>query len=591
MRKKIIRWLCVVGIILGLLVAVSVYGKVKFTEKGSLEDFYKTAEEGNLRTLHIIELTGQLDYYKEGNESVAHKVKVSRYFYEGNKDLLDKLTEEGVNVVFKEKMNLGGLGSSLFTLVFLAFMIYILYNLVGGFGKVDLDYIESENTKFKDMAGYDNVKSELKDLIEYLKNPEKVKKYTDNIPRGILFEGDPGNGKTLLGRVIAGESETPFFYISGSDIEGKFVSQGSSKVGEIFKKVRETISKEGKAILFIDELDTVGMDRTKRTVTETNQTINKLLTELDGFKKSDNLLVIGATNLVEHLDKALVRPGRFDRVIKINMPTRKDRVEILNLYLSKKDESIVEEEIYEENYIDTLSRMTVGFSGSGLARLVNDASLLAYQKESKIDIGILRESYLRVVMGLPNDMLIREEDMEIVANHEAAHAVISMVTSRLGYRSVAYGTIKSYGNAMGHIAMVDEGSPFWRKSDFYNKIYVLLAGRAIEDRLLSGDFTSGASNDLMKVNQLLTKYLVESGMSEDNENIYVDPEWGNLKAEWLYEETKKIREKLYEETLDLVDKYWGEIEELSSFLLDKKEVNQHELKEMFGKKFPDKEQS
>lgn len=567
-----------------ILIVISIFNKLQ-EEKVDLGQFYEDVGQGIVESVSLDEVSGILAYKVDGGGRTLYVTKVSRFFYESNKDLLDELLASGVTITFKESMKLGGLFNALFTIALIGFLVIIFKGIILDFGKTELEYVKDIETRFDDLAGYDNIKEELSDVIEYLKNPEKVLAYTDNIPKGILLEGDPGNGKTLLGRVIAGESNTPFFHISGSDIEGKFVSQGASRVGVIFKKLKEVVEIEGKAILFIDELDAIGVDRESRSVVETSQTLNKILTEMDGFESRGNILVLGATNLASSLDAALVRPGRFDRVIRINPPEREDRRAILDFYLGRKGLEIKSKCIEELDYINILAEMTDGFSGASLERLVEDASLLAFKDSEKIGIRHLREGYLRNVMGLPVDRALSREEKKIIAYHEAGHAIISMLHSEKGYKSFVYGTIKEYGQALGHVAVVDMGNNLHKKSDYEKKVKVLLAGRAVEDIILEGDFTDGASNDLLRVNHILEKYLMTSGMSEQKPNRYISRENHKYSDERLQEELDMMIYRLYKEVKGEIISNLEEVEKLGNYLIEYGEIDSDKIKEMFSERY------
>jgi cell division protease FtsH len=576
----------IIGVVLGLILLLigTQVAEGIIVKKGDLVKFEQLVNEDKIENILVKETLNELTYSTKNN---IYKMRILRNYFEINPAVLETLKKNEVDVTITSGVNAGNLISQLVSVLILVVIMFYLFKMLNGMNKVNLENIKKEGTKFDDVGGLDNVKKELKTLVAYLKDPEALREYVDKIPKGILFEGDPGNGKTLLARVIAGESDTPFFYISGADIEGSYVAQGAGRVGNIFKQVKKAAKEHGKAILFIDELDSIGTKREKRTVVETGQTINKILTELDGFNQNENVLVIGATNLASQLDSALVRSGRFDRIIKIPMPGLADRKKILDLYLSKKIEK-VDPKIFDINYVEVMAKQTEGFSGADLERLVNDAALLAFENRGLVDIKSLRESFLGIVMGLPREGAMSAEDEKIVAYHEAAHAVIAMATSNIGVHAVSYGTIKAYGQFGGHVSIVDDPTFLYKKSDFSKIIPQLLAGRAIEDRILNGDYTSGASNDLMKVNKLIYRYIVEYGMSSSNENLYIDTTLTDLKSDWIQNEVKEIRDKMYAETKLLVEDNFEEIEILTNYLLEHKEIDQDKLIELFINKYPSK---
>lgn len=570
----------IVAIIL-LLGGLFLYDAMKY-ELSDIAKFEQAVKEDKVKAVKIEENLGRLTY-KVGDQE--YRANYVRSYFETNVEVMETLKKSDAEIVIRNGVTASNVASTMFTFLIFIFIIGFLIKMTVGMSQAKLEYITDEKARFDDVGGLESVKKELGLLVEFLKDPADLKDYVDKIPKGILFEGDPGNGKTMLARVLAGESNTPFFYISAADVEGSYVAQGAGRVGTIFKQVKAAAKKHGKAILFLDELDAIGMNRENRTVTETNQTLNKLLTEMDGFTESENVLVIGATNLVKSLDPALVRSGRFDRIIKIPSPSVKDRKLILELYVSKRKEKF-EEVIFEIDYLETLAKQTSGFSGADLSRLVNDALLMAYETRSMVSVKILRESFLRIVMGLPRDSDYDEETQKLIAYHEAAHAVAAMSLFDRGVRSIAYGTIKPYGEAGGHVSIVDENKMLTKKSDLFNLVKMYLAGRAIEDMLLDGDFTTGASSDLMKVNNMIYRYVVEFGMSEVKPNMFIDKNFGDVNSEWVAEEVQRIRDGLYQETKQLMEDHFESVQALTDYFLEHQEIDQDELIDMFEDTYP-----
>lgn len=550
-------------------------------------------------------------------ETGMFKTKVPNNYFAVSSDAYKKLLENNSKLVIVSSSNLGSVISSLFSFALLILIAFSLTSMLGGRAKSKLEQIDDTKYRFTDIGGLASVKKELQHIVYMLKNRDDVKKFVDKIPKGILFEGSPGNGKTLLAKALAGEAGVMFFYISASDIEGKFVGEGASRISSIFKEIHEAIKENGAAILFIDELDAVGINRNKRTVSETNQTLNKLLTELDGFNDAANLLVIGATNLASSLDPALVRSGRFDRIISIPNPNERDRKAILKLYLDKHKEKIAPS-VFEGDFLDILSLQTSGFSSSDLSRIVSDALLICLtedidsqkatatkeikeektlvENEKEISKTIesntnklvnethIRESYLRVVMGLPVERDTADTTLQIISYHEAAHAIIAMATSADGYNAVAYGTVRPYGNAGGFIQYVQTTTRLTRKSDYEARILTLLAGRTIEELVLDGDITDGASNDLEQVRNVLEDYVAKVGMSEGLENFYnakVDSTKVSVAVdELLVYFTEKCRR--------LVSTHYSEIEDLAHYFYAGNDLDRKDVVERYQYMFPAK---
>jgi cell division protease FtsH len=585
------KWTLIIMIIIATLLTigtVSYLGKSHTDEAKtiSVTKFLRILNSNEIKDLKKVKISGEtreLSYLKDDKKYRVEFPK-GNYIYKYN--LLEKFSKSNVDVDVQYNKSILDILSlifvMLFNILFFTSIIFIIFyfakNFKDFFGEGELEEITEETTTFQDIAGYKYVKEELREIIDFLNEPKKYEKYTKRLPKGILFEGPPGNGKTLLAKALAGETKTAFFQISAADIESMFVGGGARKIDKIFKKVKEKVKKKGKAILFIDEIDAVGLNRENRTVVETNQTINKLLTELDGFDKNTNILVIAATNLASVLDPALTRSGRFDRIITIPQPNVKDRKEIIELYLGKRKE-MVDEQVFKENYPNVLAQQTEGFCNADLDKLINEASLIARKRnKNKVDIECLRESFTKVVAGIKIDHFITEEERKIIAYHEAGHAVTQIITSKLGYKSVAYITITPYGQSLGHVSPVSENKVIMHKSDLENNIKMLLSGRAVEERILNGDFTTGAMNDLQQANGKLLNYVTKYGMSEFAENLFIEKLDEN--TELVQNHLKIIRDRIYKETKEIIEKHYDMVEKIAEHLLKNESIDQPELKEL-----------
>lgn len=354
----------------------------------------------------------------------------------------------------------------------------------------------------KDIAGFKEVKDELYEIIDFLKNPKKYHDMGATIPHGVLFEGPPGTGKTLLARAVAGEAGVKFLYVSGSEFVDKYVGVGADRVRKLFSKARD--NKEP-CIIFIDEIDAIGGSRTSSgTNKEGEHTLNQLLVEMDGFTKDNNYIVIAATNRKDILDSALLRPGRFDRQIYVGLPNLDERVEVLALHAKNKK---VQNLDFKE-----IAKKTQGFSNAQLASLLNEAALLAVRlNQSYINDSLIDEAIDRVMMG-PSKQghIYTDKERRIVAYHEAGHAVAGLVLENAS--KVEKVTIIPRGTAGGYNLMMPKEETFFpTKSSIHDQIVGLLAGRAAEE-LLFNDVTAGAHNDIEKATRLARNYIGSFGM-------------------------------------------------------------------------------
>jgi cell division protease FtsH len=359
---------------------------------------------------------------------------------------------------------------------------------------------------FDDVAGADEAKQELVEVVEFLKYPEKFAKLGAKIPKGVLLVGPPGTGKTLISRAVAGEAGVPFFSISGSEFVEMFVGVGASRVRDLFTRARQNAP----AIVFIDEVDAVGRHRGTGIGggnDEREQTLNQILVEMDGFDAHTNVIIIAATNRPDVLDPALLRPGRFDRRVVVNLPDVKGREDILKVHLKGKP-------LFSDVDLTTLARQTHGFSGADLANLVNEGAILAAREgRSSISMSDMEESIDRVIAGpARRSRQVSDKEKEIVAYHEAGHALVaSHVPNADPVHKV---TIVPRGIAGGYTRMIpDEDRGLWSKGQFEAMLAVMMGGQAAEE-IIFGDVTTGASNDLQNASGVARKMVTEYGMSE-----------------------------------------------------------------------------
>ena len=399
--------------------------------------------------------------------------------------------------------------------LFVVFWIFIVNQAAGGkggkpgsFGKAraKLGADEKKKVFFKDVAGADEEKAELQEVVEFLRDPAKFTKLGAHIPHGVLLVGPPGTGKTLLAKAVAGEAGVPFYSISGSDFVEMYVGVGASRVRDLF----DTAKKNPASIIFIDEIDAVGRHRGAGLGgghDEREQTLNQLLVEMDGFGGNDGVIVMAATNRPDILDPALLRPGRFDRQITVNYPDQKGREEILKVHAKGKP-------FEDEVDLATLAKTTVGFTGADLENLLNEAALLAARKnKSLIGMEDLEEATIKVIVG-PNkkSKVVHKDDKRITAYHEAGHAIVMKLLQP--NTTVHQISIIPAGRAAGYtLPLPVEDRAHMSKSDMENEIVSLLGGRVAE-KLIIGDICTGASNDIQRATNIARNMVTRYGMSE-----------------------------------------------------------------------------
>ena len=425
---------------------------------------------------------------------------------------------------------------------------------------------DSNKVTFKDVAGLDEEKEEVQELIDFLKEPKKFQRLGARIPKGVLLVGPPGTGKTLLAKAVAGEANVPFYFISGSDFVELFVGVGASRVRDMFKQAKHNAP----CLIFIDEIDAVGRQRGSGIGgghDEREQTLNQLLTEMDGFGANEGIIIIAATNRPDVLDPALLRPGRFDRQVTVNLPDKKGREEILAVHARNK--------IFEDNIkLSNIASRTVGFSGADLENLLNEAALLAVRRnKAAISMEELDEAHDRVIMGpAKKSHKYTEHEKKVVAYHEAGHAVLGLRLS--GANEVQKITIIPRGNAGGYNLMLPKEETYLStKTELLETISGLLAGRVAEETIF-GEVTTGAHNDFEKATKIARSMVTEYGMSDlgpvqfehQESSVFLGRDYNksrNFSGQVAFEidqEQRKIINECYEitkkiinENLDLLD--------------------------------------
>ncbi len=472
-----------------------------------------------------------------------------------------------------------------------------LGNRVMGFGKVRPKLhseSESEKVNFNDVAGVDEAKEELKEVIEFLKDPKKFQKLGGKIPKGVLLVGPPGCGKTLIAKAVAGEAGVPFYSISGSDFVEMFVGVGASRVRDLFEQGRKAAKVSGKgAIIFIDEIDAVGRLRFSGIGgghDEREQTLNQLLVEMDGFTTEQGLILIAATNRPDVLDPALLRPGRFDRHIIVNLPDIKGREEILRVHSRKI-------KLSPQVDLKSIASQTPGFSGADLANLCNEAALLAarHNKET-VEMIDFEKSVERVLMGPEKrSHIMSKKEKEITAFHESGHALLSLLLPEVNPLKKV--SIIPRGLAGGYTFTPPiEDRHYWTKSQLVAEIIMMLGGRASEEINLK-EVTTGAQNDLEMATQMARRMVTQFGMSPKLGNITLgrreglvflgrdimeERNYSDQTAYLIDEEVKKIVDDAYAISRTMLNKEQDKLKILSNALLEKEVLDGEAVKQMLG---------
>ena len=487
----------------------------------SYDQFVENLDGGKIEELEIVprasghtyDVVGTLEGYKDG-ETFKSVLPLSE-------EVMKKIVEASDNQDFKLTTQPDPASSSLLMIlvnvlpfvILIAVAMWFLNRQVAG-NKSSMDFgksrakLNSDSNKvtFKDVAGLKEEKEEVKELIDFLKNPKKFQKLGARIPKGVLLFGPPGTGKTLLAKAVAGEADVPFYFISGSDFVELFVGVGASRVRDMFQQAK----RNAPCLIFIDEIDAVGRQRGTGLGgghDEREQTLNQLLTEMDGFGANEGIIIIAATNRPDVLDPALLRPGRFDRQVTVNLPDIKGREEILAVHARNKT-------LAEGITLENLAKRTPGFSGADLENLLNEAALLAVRRnKEEITMSEIDEATDRVLMGPAKaSHKYSENDRKLVAYHEAGHAVIGLKLSHANV--VQKVTIIPRGTAGGYNMMVpSEEKMCSTKTDLLEQITGLLGGRTAEE-VTFGEITTGAHNDFEKATKIARAMVTEYGMSD-----------------------------------------------------------------------------
>ncbi|HJD87307.1 MAG TPA: ATP-dependent zinc metalloprotease FtsH [Empedobacter falsenii] len=495
----------------------------------------------------------------------------------------------------------GGLFMNLFiSLIFFGLIYFLLFRRMGGggstgggggifsVGKSKAKLFEGDDhikTTFNDVAGLEGAKEEIEEIVEFLKHPDKFTKLGGRIPKGALLVGPPGTGKTLLAKAVAGEAKVPFFSLSGSDFVEMFVGVGASRVRDLFKNAKE----KSPSIIFIDEIDAIGRARGKSNFTGSNDerenTLNQLLTEMDGFGTESNVIVIAATNRADVLDKALMRPGRFDRIIHVDLPELNERKEIFAVHLRPL-------KLGEDVEIEFLAKQTPGFSGADIFNVCNEAALVAARKNKEV---VEKQDFLdavdRIIGGLEKkSKVIKPSEKKRIAYHEAGHATIGWLTEHAA--PLVKVTIVPRGRSLGAAWYLPEERQITTTEQLLDEMCMTMGGRAAEE-VVFGNISTGALSDLEKVTKQANAMISIYGLNKEIGNVsYYDSsgqnEYGFSKpyseqtAQVIDKEIKKMIEEQYVRAKEILDINRDKVDLLAQKLIEKEVIFREDLEEIFG---------
>ncbi len=591
--------------IIFILTIVSVSFFTKDTAELKYSQIVEMIKSNEVSEMELNLYSGELTYKKRADgKTYRYTVPNSSLFIQDVNDDVWKIKEENAGTEKDIEYNLirGGetswITSLLPTLLMVGVTGVLLFVMMRkmsgainadktmGFGKSKARRLDSKKkTTFADVAGADEEKEEMAEIVDFLKSPQKFNELGAKIPKGVLLVGPPGTGKTLLARAVAGEAGVPFFSISGSDFVEMFVGVGASRVRDLFNEAK----KEAPAIVFIDEIDAVGRQRGAGLGgghDEREQTLNQLLVEMDGFNANEGVIVMAATNRPDILDKALLRPGRFDRQITVNYPDVKGREEILKVHSRGKP-------LGPDVNLATIAKSTSGFTGADLENLLNESALLAVRHGKKaITQTEIEEATIKVVMGAEKKShIVKDKDKMITAYHEAGHAVVSYFLPTQD--PVHQISIIKRGMAAGYtMYLPNEDKGHVSKNQMLEQICSLLGGRAAE-QLTQDDVCTGASNDIDRATELARKMVTKFGMSvrlglvtygNDNNEVFLGrdfsstPNYSEKTAAVIDEEIENIVMAQYSKALSLLEKAMPKLHETAKILFEKEKISGDEFR-------------
>ena len=580
---SIIVILAIAGIVFGIFQYMN-YSKEKEEKTLAYTDLITKIKEDSVEKIEMKEKSTTVKVkLKDQDEEKEVKVPESEAFIEFVQDQV----KEGktINLNQKEENLLAVVGEKLLSFLPTIMLIVLLVMIMqmqglGDKGKVYDATTQKTKTTFKDIAGLDEEKQEMIEIVDFLKKPKKFQEMGAKIPRGVLLCGNPGTGKTLIAKAIAGEADVPFISMSGSEFIEMFAGLGASRVRKLFEKAR----KIAPCIVFIDEIDAIGSRRTTSSGSESenNQTLNQLLVEMDGFDTEEAIIVLAATNRPEMLDKALLRPGRFDRQITIGLPDLNGREAILNIHAKDKkiDESVNLRSIAED---------TAGFTGAELANILNEAAIIATIKRHKtITNKDIEDAVKKVTVGLEkHSRVISEKDKKLTAFHEAGHAIVSRYLET--QKEIKEVSIIPRGVAGGYTMYKTNEDKFYvSKQEMQEKLISLLGGRAAE-KLALDDISTGASNDIEVATKIATDMVTIYGMSDIVGPISINTEKDPYQMELLGDrfedsigaEIKQLIDNAYYQAQKILSEHMDKLEQVATTLMRQEIISAEEIEAFF----------
>ena len=583
--KVIVFYVLLIGVI--LFAVSSLYGSYSNTEL-QYSDIRNLFESEQVKSFRV-DTDSVLTVVKQDNTTVKYQLANYLDFKDEFNDLIVEQSKKGIIESYDYPQPkatpiwVSFLPYLVIIVLFIAFWIFMVRQTTGKGGKIasfgkaraKLGTDEKKKVLFRDVAGADEEKNELLEIVEFLRNPTKFNKLGARIPHGVLLVGPPGTGKTLLAKAVAGEAGVPFYSISGSDFVEMYVGVGASRVRDLF----DTAKKSPAAIIFIDEIDAVGRHRGAGLGgghDEREQTLNQLLVEMDGFGSHDGVIVIAATNRPDILDPALLRPGRFDRQITVNYPDLQGRIDILRVHSKGKP-------MEKDVSLEKIAQTTVGFTGADLANLLNEAALLAARKgKSLIGMNDIEEASLKIIVGMPKKSRIRENEKRKTAYHEAGHAILAhLLPTQDPVRQIS---IIPCGRALGYtLNPPTEDKYSLYKNGLQEDIAMLLGGRVAE-KIVFDDISAGASNDIQRATDIARDMVTKYGMSDDlgpivygsghsDDEVFLGRDFNTSRnysdetATKIDNEIRKIVEKGYEIAEKLLTEHRDKLDFVAEYLV------------------------